>query len=156
MDKNSINKCYNNILTIIKESNIELNVYNQKLKAFNDKVIENKCNLCNECKICINSKLLLPIINFIEYRNKLIIKEANSHEDFKAIINKIRTIIKQDDINIVSDEKIKRNINKFFMNRVNDIQGNWDIIDILVNGKIKSIQIMDPKVFEKIISSIQI
>jgi hypothetical protein len=69
----------------------------------------------------MNSKLLLPIINFIEYRNKLIIKEANSHEDFKIIINKIRTIIKQDDINIVSDEKIKRSINKFFMNRVNDI-----------------------------------
>ena len=145
-DINLIIKCHKNIIDFIndKKYNIEINLVNQYITKL---LMAKKCNCIDkQCKLCKKYATYSSIINFIVYRNKLIINYALDKLDNNKLFNKIKKNCNYD----IDDDIIKKSIKKLLNEFIYEINGNWDTIICNSKGITKKINIINPLYLDRI------
>lgn len=157
-DKKNVMKTFNDICKIVenKKYGIEINIINNhinkilKLIEKKNNIICDKCNNDNKCNECIIINENLVFINFIEYKNKLLIKDIINLNSYNDLITNIMKNYSKKYNDIPKDKFVKLSIDKLLLENVNEFNGNWDIIICNSNGIPKKIEILDPFKINKI------
>ena len=143
-NENNILLCYNHILDIIKNDKIEINEINNLIK----KIIKNtnkNCKKCDndKCKECIQIKNNNKFINFIEIKNKYIIKLTTKLNSYNKLIEKIKLNIENKFNKKINTNIIKDSFNTFLSDKIHEINGNWNIIKCNLKGYPIKIEILN-------------
>ena len=145
-DKKTVIKTFNNMCKLVEEKkyNIEINNINNHIEKILIIIKNNNCNLCNICKNCKLINNNLDFINFIEYKNKLLINDAINLPCFNDFINNIIENYNKKYNKIIKGNNVKLALNKLLMENINKFYGNWDIIICNNSCLVKSIELIDP------------
>lgn len=146
-NKTSVIKCHNSMNKIInnKKYNIEINVINKFLEKVENLQLLNNCKDCKKCKNCKIIDDYSSLIKFIEYKNKIIIKEIYKLPQFNKLVEDIKDNIKKKHDKNINNNIIKDEITKLLLLSSKQFNGNWNIINCNTNGIPKNIEIIDPK-----------
>ena len=151
-DKKNVIKSFMNMNKIIEneKNKIEINNINSHIKNVLEIINNNVCNNCNNCNNCIKKNDYIVFINFIEYKNKLLIKDIINLDSYKHLINNIVIKYNNKYNNNIKDIIVKNALDKLLLEKVNEFNGNWDIIICNSNGYPKKIELLDPLKLNKI------
>ncbi len=151
-DKKNVIKIFMNLCKIVEEKkyNIEINNINNHIKKILSLINKKYCNIYDNCSNCLLIEDNLAFINFIEYKNKLLIKEITNLDTYNELIKNILNNYKNKYNKITNDINVKNAINKLLLEKKNDFNGNWDIIICGSNGFPKKIELIDPIKINKI------
>jgi hypothetical protein len=152
LDKKNVFKTFIYMTKIVedKKFNIEVNNINNHIKKMiklNDKNKNCENKNCNECILINENKIF---INFIEYKNKLLIKELDKLETYNNTINLLLNNYNNKFNKKTNDKNIKLAIEKLLLENINEFNGNWDIIKCNSNGIPKKIEILNPLKIDKL------
>jgi hypothetical protein len=156
-DKKNVIKTFMNMLKLIenKKYNVEINNVNNHIKNIMDIIKDNTCNSCNTCNNCIKKNNNLIFINFIEYKNKLLIKDIVNLDSYNNLINNILNKYNNKFEIKTSDNIVKNALDKLLLDNIYSFNGNWDIIICNSNGYPKKIELLDPIKLNKMYEYIQ-
>ena len=151
-DKKNVIKSFMSMNKIIEneKNKIEINNINSHINNVLEIMNNNICNNCNNCNNCIKKNDNIVFINFIEYKNKLLIKDIINLDSYKILINNIVIKYNNKYNNNIKDTIVKNALDKLLLEKVNEFNGNWDIIICNSNGYPKKIELIDPLKLNKI------
>ena len=151
-DKKCVIKSFMSMIKLIEinKNKIEINNINNHIKNVINIINNNVCNNCNICNNCIKKNENLVFINFIEYKNKLLIKDIIYLDSYNELITNIFNKYINKYNNKINENYIKHALDKLLLDNVTTFNGNWDIIICNSNGFPKKIEILDPNKLDKI------